>query len=110
VLRTKVHRSGVKVPAGPACVPGWCSAIGWTPRSEPGPYTPVGVVGFACPERVGGAVRARRSRAVRAPHFPRPRTRARPARAGSCGWFQGSRVTLLYQVKSGAVRRRPVLA
>ena len=45
----------------------WGSDIRWTPRSVPGPYEPVGAVVFFCPERVGGAVRARRWRAVRAP-------------------------------------------
>ena len=51
VLRTKVHKSGVRVPAGPACVPGWGSDIRWTPRSVPGPYEPVGAVAFVWPKR-----------------------------------------------------------
>ena len=49
----------------------------------PGPSKPAGADAFVCPERVGGAVRARRWRAVRAPRFRRPRTEARPARTGS---------------------------
>jgi len=38
VLRTKVHDPRVRVPGGPACAPGCCSAIGWTPQSVPGPW------------------------------------------------------------------------
>ena len=68
----------------------------------PGPYEPAGVVAFVCPERVGGAVRARRWPAVRAPRFRRPRTEARPARTGSPGALRPSPVTLLLQVKCGA--------
>jgi hypothetical protein len=56
-------------------------------------------VAFVCPERVGGAVRARRWRAVRAPRFRRPRTGARSARTGSPGALDASRVMLLLQVK-----------
>ena len=108
VLRTKVLTSGVKVPAWPVCVPGWCSAIGWTPQCEPGPHTPLGAVALDCPVRGGRAVRARRSRAVRAPRIPRPRIGARPDRSGSWGHFEGSRVTLLYQVKSAAFGGAPL--
>jgi len=89
----------------PPCAPGRCSAIGWTPQPMPGPYEPAGAVAFVCPERVGGAVRARRWRAVRAPRFRRPRTGARPARTGSRGALEASRVMLLLQVKSAAARR-----
>jgi hypothetical protein len=71
----------------------------------PGPYEPVGAVVFVCPERVGGAVRARRWRAVRAPRFRRLRTGACPALTGSRGAHEASRVTLLLQVKSAASRR-----
>ena len=68
----------------------------------PGPYESAGAVAFVCPERVGGAVRARRWRAVRAPRFRRPRTGARPARIGSRGALEASGVSLLLRVKYGA--------
>jgi len=71
----------------------------------PSPYEPVGAVAFVCPQRVGGAVRARRWRAVRAPRFRRPRTGARPARTGSRGALEAARVTLLLQVKSAPTAR-----
>ena len=60
---------------------------------------------FVGPERVGGAVRARRWRAVRAPRFRRPRTGARSALTGSQGALEASPVMLLLQVKSAAARR-----
>jgi hypothetical protein len=79
----------------------------------PGPYEPVGAVAFVCPERVGGAVRARRWRAVRAPRSRRPRTWARPALTGQ-GAVETSRDSLLLQVKTdgyaAATARAPALA
>jgi len=61
VLRTKVHDAGVRAPGGPACVPGWCSAIGWTPQSMPGPCRPV----LGCPQ--GGRIPCGRGAGVRCP-------------------------------------------
>ncbi len=89
VLRTEVLTSGVKVPAGPVCVPGWCSAIGRTPLCEPGPHRHVGAVGFGCPERGRrrGACSALARRA-RAPHPPSPhRGTSGPLRFP--GWLRG---------------------
>ena len=108
VLRTKVLTSGVKVPAWRVCVPGWCSAIGWTPQSEPGPHMPVGAAGFGCPKRGRrcGACSALARRA-RAPHPPSPH-RGTPARSGSRGGVEGSPVTLLLQVKSAASGGAPL--
>jgi hypothetical protein len=93
---------------GLATLPGHRPAwLPWSVVSPPAAIRSLSVaLHSAGPTGPSSRGRGRRSRAVRAPHFPRPRAGARPARAGSCGWFQGSRVTLRYQVKSARAARQ----